>query len=83
MLSVVFLVFTAVLLIFFAFTVYNVPIIATGFWRLWQIRKKDAKLVVVGEYELPLVSILVPVKNEEKVVTRLVEALACLNYLSG
>jgi cellulose synthase/poly-beta-1,6-N-acetylglucosamine synthase-like glycosyltransferase len=83
MLSLVFLIFTAVLLTFFAFTVYNVPIVVSGFWRLWRNRKKEEKPVVSEEHELPLISILVPVKNEEKVVARLLEALTGLNYPSG
>jgi len=83
MLSLVFLIFTVMLLTFFVFTVYNVPIVVTGFWRLWRNRKKEAKPVVSEAYELPFVSIVVPVKNEEKVVARLLEALTGLNYPSG
>jgi cellulose synthase/poly-beta-1,6-N-acetylglucosamine synthase-like glycosyltransferase len=83
MLSLVFLIFTVMLLTFFAFTVYNVPVLVTGFWRLWRNRKKEARLVVSEEHELPFVSIVVPAKNEEKVVARLLEALTGLNYPSG
>jgi cellulose synthase/poly-beta-1,6-N-acetylglucosamine synthase-like glycosyltransferase len=36
-----------------------------------------------AEQGLPLVSIIVPVKNEEKVVARLLNALTSLNYPSG
>jgi cellulose synthase/poly-beta-1,6-N-acetylglucosamine synthase-like glycosyltransferase len=68
---------------FFAFTVYNVPIVASGLWRLWRTRRKEARRVKCGEHELPLVSIIVPVKNEEKVVGRLLDALTGLNYPSG
>jgi len=71
------------LLTFFAFTIYNIPIVATGFWRLWRTRRKEAKRVGKAEHELPLVSIIVPVKNEAKVVGRLLDALASLNYPQG
>jgi cellulose synthase/poly-beta-1,6-N-acetylglucosamine synthase-like glycosyltransferase len=82
MLSLFFLIFTILLLIFFVFTVYNVPIVFTGFWSLWRNRKKEAESVLSEEHELPLVSILVPVRNEEKVVARLLDALTRLNYPS-
>ena len=56
------------------------PIVVTGFWRLWRTRRKEAKRVGKAEHELPLVSIIVPVKNEEKVVARLLDALTSLDY---
>jgi cellulose synthase/poly-beta-1,6-N-acetylglucosamine synthase-like glycosyltransferase len=83
MLNLVFLIFTAILLTFFAFTLYNMPIVFTGFWRLWRTRRKEAKHVESEEHVLPLVSIIVPVKNEEKVVARLLDALTGLNYPSA
>jgi cellulose synthase/poly-beta-1,6-N-acetylglucosamine synthase-like glycosyltransferase len=81
--SLVVLVFTALLLIFFAFTIYNIPIVATGFCRLWRNRRKETKLIKNGKRKLPLVSIIVPLKNEEKVATRLLDALTSLNYPQG
>jgi cellulose synthase/poly-beta-1,6-N-acetylglucosamine synthase-like glycosyltransferase len=74
--------FTALLLIFFVFTVYSIPIVVSGFWRLWRTRRKETKHIESAEQALPLVSILVPVKNEEKVVARLLNALTSLNYPS-
>ena len=68
MLSWVFPFFTALLLIFFVFTIYNIPVVATGFWRLWRSRKKETSRIESGEQSLPFVSVIVPVKNEEKVV---------------
>jgi cellulose synthase/poly-beta-1,6-N-acetylglucosamine synthase-like glycosyltransferase len=82
-LDFVFLVFTAVLLTFFAFTVYNIPVVVTGFLRLWRARRKGVEHVECDGCELPFVSIIVPVKNEEKVVARLLGALAGLKYPSG
>ena len=81
--SLVVLVFTALLLIFFAFTVYNIPVVATGFCRLWRNRRKETKRVKNGKRKLPLVSIIVPLKNEEKVAARLLDALTSLNYPQG
>jgi cellulose synthase/poly-beta-1,6-N-acetylglucosamine synthase-like glycosyltransferase len=82
-LSLVFLVFTAILLTFFGFTLYNMPIVIAGFWRLWRSRRREVKRVEGAGQELPFVSIIVPVKNEEKVVARLLGALTGLNYPLG
>jgi cellulose synthase/poly-beta-1,6-N-acetylglucosamine synthase-like glycosyltransferase len=81
--DLVFLVFTAVLLVFFAFTVYNIPVVVTGFLRIWRARRKKVEHVEYDGCELPFVSIIVPMKNEEKVVARLLGALAGLKYPSG
>ena len=70
------------MLLFFVFSLYNVPIVVTGFWRLWRRSKKGAEKSEVVDRELPVVSIVVPVKNEEKVVARLLNALARLDYPS-
>ena len=83
MLSLVFLIFTAILLTFFVFALYNIPVVVAGFWRLWRTRRKETKRIESGERKLPFVSIIVPVKNEEKVVARLLNALASLNYPLG
>ena len=81
--SIVLLVLTTFLLVFFVFSVYNIPVVATGFLRVWRNRKKEKDSLESGEMKLPFVSIIVPVKNEEKVVGRLLDALANLNYPSG
>jgi cellulose synthase/poly-beta-1,6-N-acetylglucosamine synthase-like glycosyltransferase len=81
--DLLFLVFTAVLLLFFAFTVYNIPVVVTGFLRIWRTRRKGVERVEYEGREFPFVSIIVPVKNEEKVVARLLDALAGLKYPSG
>jgi cellulose synthase/poly-beta-1,6-N-acetylglucosamine synthase-like glycosyltransferase len=83
MLSLAFLIFTALLLTFFAFTVYNIPVIVSGLWRVWAARRRKVKRTEISEGELPLVSIIVPVKNEEKVVARLLRALTGLRYPLG
>jgi cellulose synthase/poly-beta-1,6-N-acetylglucosamine synthase-like glycosyltransferase len=76
-------VLTALLLLFFVFSVYNVPVVLTGFWRLWRSRKKELKLLEVEGEGLPFVSVIVPVRDEEKVVARLLNALTGLNYPLG
>jgi cellulose synthase/poly-beta-1,6-N-acetylglucosamine synthase-like glycosyltransferase len=81
--SLIYPILTGLLLTFFVFTIYNIPVVATGFWRLWQSRKKETERTESGKRKLPFVSIIVPVKNEEKVVSRLLNALANLNYPSG
>jgi len=68
------------LVIFFAFTLYNIPIVVTGARHILQTRKKKTEHPKNTKQELPTVSIIVPVKNEEKVVARLLNALANLNY---
>ena len=68
------------LVIFFIFTLYNIPIVVTGVRRILQTRKKKPEHPEDTTQELPVVSIIVPVKNEEKVVARLLNALANLNY---
>ncbi len=83
MLNLVFLVFTALLLTFFVFTAYNIPIVFAGFWRLWRYRKKEPRFLEIEYQKLPFVSVIVPVKNEEKVVARLLNALTSLNYPPG
>jgi cellulose synthase/poly-beta-1,6-N-acetylglucosamine synthase-like glycosyltransferase len=71
-----------ILLIFFVFTLYNIPVVVIGLWRLWRTRRKETSAVKVGKLKLPFVSIVVPVKNEEKVVIRLLKALTSFNYPS-
>lgn len=68
-------------MIFFLFTLYNIPIVLTGVRSLLRSRRKsEVGVVSKGAGELPFVSVLVPVKNEEKVVARLLDALLRLDY---
>ena len=82
MLSVVLPIFAFLTLIFSVFTLYNVPIVVAGFGRLWRRRKRGVARSEVAEQELPVVSIVLPVKNEAKVVARLLSALSRLDYPS-
>jgi cellulose synthase/poly-beta-1,6-N-acetylglucosamine synthase-like glycosyltransferase len=81
--DLVFLVFTVVLLVFFVFSLYNVPIVVSGFLRVWRLRRRDVETAELEEDELPVVSIVVPVKNEETVIGRLLDALGGLRYPMG
>jgi len=57
--------------------------VVTGFVRVWRTRRKKAEPVETGGRRLPFVSIIVPVKNEERVVARLLRALTSLDYPVG
>jgi cellulose synthase/poly-beta-1,6-N-acetylglucosamine synthase-like glycosyltransferase len=81
--NLIFALFTVLLLAFLAFTLYNVPIVVTGFVRLWRNRRREAKHVDGDGGELPFVSIVVPVRNEERVIGRLLSALTSLDYPVG
>ncbi len=77
----IFLFLTSLLVIFFLFTLYNIPIVLTGVRSLLLSRRKPkTDSAPKPASELPFVSVLVPVKNEEKVLARLLDALLGLNY---
>jgi cellulose synthase/poly-beta-1,6-N-acetylglucosamine synthase-like glycosyltransferase len=63
--------------------VYNIPIIVVGVKRFIRAGKKKSKSLFFFDDDLPSVSIVVPAKNEEKVVGRLLKALVNLNYPSS
>jgi cellulose synthase/poly-beta-1,6-N-acetylglucosamine synthase-like glycosyltransferase len=77
-----YLIFTLILSIIYVWTLYNVPVTIAGVRRLLQIRQKERKAPSLSSEKLPAVSVLVPVKNEEKVVDRLLRALLNLEYPS-
>ncbi len=66
--------------LFLFWTLYHVPLIIAGLRRFFE--EADGSDDGVGRSPLhrPKVSIIVPVKNEEKVVERLLEALVNLTY---
>jgi cellulose synthase/poly-beta-1,6-N-acetylglucosamine synthase-like glycosyltransferase len=68
-----------VLLVISLWSLYNVPILATGIKDYCKNRQKTQKKRLSHEF-LPTFSIVVPVKNEEKVIGRLLTALSKLNY---
>lgn len=69
----------AVFSVIYVWTLYNIPILVVGVRHLRRSGQKKSK-VSMREGELPTVSIIVPVKDEERVVGRLLEALVRLKY---
>src|SRR6266849_483150 len=68
----------ALTIIFLAYFAYATPIIMVGVWRY---KKHGFAAEEPGDdWDPPNVSILVPVKNEEKVVGRLLDAITRLDY---
>jgi cellulose synthase/poly-beta-1,6-N-acetylglucosamine synthase-like glycosyltransferase len=68
-----------VLLTVCLWALYNVPILASGVKDFRKNRQKHRKKRVPEEL-LPFFSIVVPVKNEERVIDRLLDSLSTLNY---
>lgn len=69
----------SVFCLLYAWAVYNVPILAVGVKRLRRSGSGDSELSVeVGS--LPFFSVVVPVKDEEKVIDRLVGSLLRVDY---
>jgi len=64
----------------YVWSLYNLPILATGVRNLHKTKLKPDKKRSVRDNRLPMFTILVPVKNEEKVIGRFLEAVALLNY---
>lgn len=75
-----YLVAICVLSVLYVWTLYNIPILAVGVRHLRRSGQKRSKASAVHAERLPTVSIIVPVKDEEKVVGRLLEALLRLDY---
>lgn len=72
--------FAVLLLIFNIWSLYNIPVVVVGIKHLLRSGKKKSETLSMAEETLPAVSIVVPVKNEEKVVGRLLKALLNLKY---
>jgi len=68
-----------VLLTVCLWALYNVPILASGVKDFCKKRQKSQKKSVPEEL-LPSFSIVVPVKNEERVIDRLLTSLSTLDY---
>jgi len=59
---------------------YSIPVIIVGIRHCLRTGKKKSKVSSMPEKTLPFVSVVVPVKNEEKVIGRLLRALLNLKY---
>jgi len=76
----VYLVAIGILSVLCIWTLYNIPILAVGVRNLRRSGRKGRKTSPLHVEELPTVSIIVPVRDEERVVDRLLRALVRLNY---
>ncbi|MEM3443174.1 MAG: glycosyltransferase family 2 protein, partial [Candidatus Bathyarchaeia archaeon] len=79
MLNIVYILLIFALFLVLAWSLYNLPILAVGVRHLRRSRKKIHEKFSY-EKKLPTFSIIVPVKNEEQVIGRLLSALSKLNY---
>lgn len=59
---------------------YNIPVLVVGIKHLRRCGKKKTEICLTSVGSLPMVSIIVPVKDEERVVDRLLKALLRLDY---
>jgi cellulose synthase/poly-beta-1,6-N-acetylglucosamine synthase-like glycosyltransferase len=64
----------------YAWVLYNLPILAIGVKNLRSFRRRQNKEEPVSNSSLPTYSIIIPAKNEGKVITRLLASLAKINY---
>ncbi|MBS7646797.1 MAG: glycosyltransferase family 2 protein [Candidatus Bathyarchaeia archaeon] len=76
----VYIVVVVVLIIVYVWVFYQIPVIAVGVKHLRLSSKRKQEKTLLAEEQLPKVSIVVPVKDEEKVVGRLLKALLKLDY---
>lgn len=80
MFGIVDVIFICLFTVIYAWTLYNLPIIAAG---VRNVRKNKLKLYskdAIESKNLPSFSIIVPAKNEGKTIGRLFKALSNLNY---
>jgi len=82
MLNLLYAALICIFIFVYVWTLYNLPILAAGVKNLRRSRQKSDK-EAHKEGHLPVFSIVVPVKNEEKVIGRLLDALFRLNYPVG
>jgi len=74
-----YLIAIVVISLLYVWTIYNIPIVVAGVRNL-RSSKRKMKSSNGGQKSLPTMSIIVPVKDEENVVGRLLKALAKADY---
>jgi cellulose synthase/poly-beta-1,6-N-acetylglucosamine synthase-like glycosyltransferase len=79
LLGIVDLVLICVFTVVYGWVFYNLPILAAGVRNLVKSKKLEAR-DVAGHKVLPSVSVIVPVKNEAKVIGRFFEAFSKMAY---
>ena len=77
--NLLYLVAILVISLLYVWTLYNIPIVVAGVRNL-RSGKRKKKFSASNQKSLPSVSIIVPVKDEEAVVGRLLNALAKTDY---
>ena len=78
-LDLLYLLGSFLILVFGAWNLYIIPAFAIGFMNLIKNRKNSAEtLKITSKY--PTVSVIVPAKNEEKVIARLLRSLLKFDY---
>jgi cellulose synthase/poly-beta-1,6-N-acetylglucosamine synthase-like glycosyltransferase len=82
MLSVVDFVLVGVFLFFYVSLFYNLPILAAGVRDFRRYSKRGQKKFVLQRKSLPFFSLVLPVKNERSVISRVLKAFVDLNYPS-
>jgi cellulose synthase/poly-beta-1,6-N-acetylglucosamine synthase-like glycosyltransferase len=80
--NLMYIIITLVISFLYIWTFYNVPILAVGVRHLRRTSQKERKALRLSWEKLPTFSIVVPVKDEERVVDRLLKALLKLDYPS-
>lgn len=78
--NLIYAVLVCVLLFVYAWSFYNLPILAAGIRHLRREKRDGHRRGSRKRDDLPSFSLVVPVKNEEKVVGRLMKSLAGLDY---
>jgi len=69
-----------VLSLLYLWSAYNIPILAVGVKHLQKASKKRTAITRHNREKLPTFSIIVPAKDEEKVVSRLLKSFLKLDY---
>jgi cellulose synthase/poly-beta-1,6-N-acetylglucosamine synthase-like glycosyltransferase len=80
MIGILEVVLFGVFLFFYIGLFYNLPVLVVGVRDLLRSRRGAGKRASAGSGVLPSFSIILPVKNEKRVVGRSLEALSQLNY---
>jgi len=75
-----YLVAILIISLLYGWTAYNVPILVVGVRHLRRTKNKKPKVSFRSKADLPLISVIVPVKDEGNVVSRLLSALLKADY---
>ena len=82
MMNILHIAVIVVLSVLYVWSLYSIPILAFGLKQQLKSNKKGATLAKPNRKKLPTFSIIIPAKNEEKVVGRLLNSLLKLDYPS-